>query len=139
MAKKKNNKIIVFYVVAFTILTAIAAGIIGLFGFGDNTAYKYPERCHYMYIDLQGNHYTLNSDSFIKDNKENGQRLYKAVDGTYIARVATEAIEYHNYINDSNNNQYDAGVSIAYNYEWRVVDESWDVNVINLVENSTTE
>lgn len=139
MAKKRNNKIIVFYVVAFTILTAIAAGIIGFFGFGDNTACSYPERCRYIYVDIQGNHYTLNSGSLIENNSENGQGLYKAVDGTYIAWAVTRVNETHEYINDSNNNQYYAGVNTSYEHEWRVVDESWDVNVIDIVEDTSIE
>ena len=96
----------------------------------DAKAHKYTE-----IINIQGIKYTIEPINPVRRNYENGQKLYKAEDGTYIAYAVIAVHEYEASECDSNGNWYNAGTRTDYDYEWKIANESWNVNLIDATNN----
>lgn len=124
-----------FMVIRFTLVAFVAVIAIVLFGFKGNKV-ETPTKCNVITtpimttINIKGNEYKINENDPVDRDYENGQKLYKAEDGTYIGWVAVDYWEYESYGRDTNGDSYSTGTQMAYNYKWEVVSEDWDVHTI---------
>ena len=130
-----------------TIIAVIAAIVIGtlyFFGYHENKV-ETPTKCNVITtpimttINLQGKEYKINENDPVDRDYENGQKLYKAEDGTYIGWIAVDCTEYESYGRDTNGDSYSTGTQIEYSYKWKVVSEDWNIHVITLKQHRTYE
>ena len=131
-----------FMVISFTIVAFIAVMTIVFFGFKENKVEtpigKGGSYTIMSTVNLQGKEYKINVNDPVERDYENGQKLYKAADGTYIAWAAISYSEWETYNRDSNGDSYSTGIQKDYAYKWMVVSEDWDAHITSEISNKNS-
>lgn len=125
------------------VIVAIVIGTLYFFGYHENKI-ETSTRCNVKIttpvmttINLQGKEYKINENDPVERDYENGQKIYKAEDGTYIGWIAAGYTEYESYGRDTNGESYSTGTQREYLYKWMVVPENWDIHTITEAHSKT--